>query len=307
VGELSKDINLTNLDGITLAADYQGALSALDRGRTDLQPLSFSTYDRDGAIGAAMAPSVWRDGKVKTHLVFQIGVVAGLAANDIDSDEFQFALHTLAHECSHVEVTAEMDKAFPGVLLQEKITDHYAGRRWEVINATWDEYGATRISADFGADPTDGYIEIFLTALDARDVANDAITAYRTHGDVDQVMTEVVKAYGNLIKYSGYLLGTLDGCGKAVADYPSLSQALKDHWFADPFGRLHAELQKLWSNWGNLSDRKEFEPIADIFIEIMNEGGFYLSDNGDGSMALDIPLRPENTPYHPILAPFGLR
>ena len=308
VVEISRDIDLRNLDGITLAIDYQKALAELDRGRTDLQPLSSSTFDKDGAIGAAMAPSVWRDGEVKTHLVFNLSVVAGLALEDTQSEDWQLSLHTLAHECAHVEVTAAMDAAFPGKILQEKITDHLKGRRWEVISATWDEYGATRISATYGADPTGGYLEIFLGSLStARDAAHDAITAYRTHGDIDLVMTEVVTAYGNLIKYSGYLLGTLDGCGVAVKDVPTLAAALNSHWYAGPFERLHRTFNELWDSWGRWGSREEFEPIADAFIAIMDDGGFHMTDNGDGTMAISIPPRPENTPYHPIWAPQGLR
>lgn len=308
IAELSHDIDLTNLDGVTLAIDYPKALAELDRGKDGLRPLTCSTYGEDGAIGAAMAPSVLRDEKVKTHLVFHLGAVAELALDDVESEGWQQSLHTLAHECAHVEATATMDRAFPGIILQEKITDHFVGRRWEVINATWDEYCATRISAPFGADPTPGYVDIFVDSVNnARDRAHDAITAYRTRGDIDKVVTEVVRAYGNLVKYSGYLLGTLDGCGTKVNDHLPLQETLSNHWFAEPMERLHSIFKDLWDRGGKWESRNEFEPIADVFIEIMDDGGFFMRPNGDGTMAIDIPLRPENTPYHPIAAPFGLR
>lgn len=308
VCEISRYVDMRTIDGVTVGVDYAQALAELDRGREELRPLTHSTEENDGVIGAAMAPSVLRDGKVKTHLLFNFGLVAGLGAEDMKSEEWQFALHAVAHESAHVEVTAALDHAFPGIILQEQISDHLRARRIEVINAAWDEYGATRISAAFGLDPTPGYLEIFLSSVRAaRQNAHDAITAYRTHGDLDQVMTEVILAYGNLIKFSAYLLGTLDGLARAPEDLPELVDALRGHWFYDRFKRLHGTFQDLWGRWGKWESRDEFEPIADIFIEIAEEGGFFMVGQADGTMRIDIPFRPENTPFHPLWAPFGRR
>lgn len=306
--EISRHIDMRTIDGVTIGVDYTQALAELDRGRAELRPLTHSTAEADGVIGAAMAPSVLRDGEVKTHLIFHVGLVAGLGAEDLESEEWQFALHAVAHESAHVEVTAALDHAFPGTILQEQITDHLQGRRMEVINAAWDEYGATRISAAFGLDPTPGYIEIFLSSLrSARQNADDAITGYRTHGNLDQVMTEVILAYGNLVKFSGYLLGTLDGLAKAPDDHSELAEALRGHWFEHGFRRLHSTFQDLWGRWGKWESREEFGPIADVFVEIMEEGGFFMVGQQDGTMRIDVPFLPQNTPYHPLWAPFGRR
>lgn len=271
-------------------------------------PWTHSTAENDGVIGAAMAPAVLRGGKVKTHLLFHFGLIAGLGTEDLQSETWQFALHAVAHESAHVEVTAALDHAFPATVLQEQIFDHLQARRIEVINAAWHEYGATRISATFGLDPTPGYVEIFVSSLRAaRQNANDAITAYRTHGDIDRIMTDVILAYGNLVKFSAYLLGTLDGLGKSPEDIPQLIDALRGRWFDDGFRRLHATFQELWSRWGKWGSRDEFEPIADIVIEALESGGVYMVGQPDGTMRIDIPLRPENTPFHPLWAPFGRR
>lgn len=306
--EISRHIDMRTIDGVTIGVDYTQALAELDRGRAELRPLTHSTAEDDGVIGAAMAPSVLRDGIVKTHLIFHFGLVAGLAVEDLTSEEWQFALHAVAHESAHVEVTAALDDAFPRTILQEQITDHLQGRRMEVINAAWDEYGATRISAAFGLDPTPSYLEIFLSSLrSARENADDAITAYRTQGNLDQVMTGVILAYGNLVKFAGYLLGTLDGLAKPVEDLPELVEALQGHWFEDGFNQLHETFQAIWSRWGKWESRDEFQPIADVFVTIMEDGGFFMVGQQDGAMRVDIPLRPQNTPFHPVWARFGRR
>ncbi|MBR0995510.1 hypothetical protein JQ580_32845 [Bradyrhizobium japonicum] len=70
-------------------------------------------------------------------MLFDSGVL--LPLEDEKSEFFEQALHTLAHECAHVEVTGRFDTALPGILLQSKPGNAHAHYRWEIINACWDE------------------------------------------------------------------------------------------------------------------------------------------------------------------------
>lgn len=60
-------MNLSTLDGVTVAIDYDQALADLDRGLPGLRPLTRSNTAE--MQGVAMSPAVMRDGQVKTHLV----------------------------------------------------------------------------------------------------------------------------------------------------------------------------------------------------------------------------------------------
>ena len=287
--QLSRYIDLSNLDGLTLAGDYPKALAELDRGYESTIVL---TPSNDVAIGIAMTPSVIRDGRLKSHIVLNAGIAAGLL--DPEHELFRFALHTLAHECAHVEVTAAFDHCFPNVLLRSKHADLQAHCRWDVILACWDEYAACRISAGFGDEPTDGYEQTFIQALQAaRDNANAAIRAYRRHGEHSRIACEVYGEYGRLMKYTAYLLGDLDAREIAVEDRPPLTAAIEGHYFEPYLPRLREALRDLFNTFGAWTDERLFEVIGDIVDELAGEGGVYMTKSGPGLVNIKVPLRLE--------------
>ncbi len=108
VRSLSRYIDLTALDGITIAFDYAQALLDLDRGYDTKHKL---TPSEGIVLGAAMTPAVIREGKIKSHMLFNAGIL--LPLEDEKSEFYEQALHVLAHECAHVEVTSRFDAAFP--------------------------------------------------------------------------------------------------------------------------------------------------------------------------------------------------
>ncbi len=221
VRELSRHINLSALDGVTIAGDYDEALVDLDRGVTTTSPLKRSNDDQ--AVGLAMAPAVIRDGVLKVHIVMHAGLAVGLM--DQGSELYQLALHALAHECAHVEVTAKLDAAFPGFVLQHRHSDLHENLRWQIITA---EYAAACISAPFGQDPTSEYEATFLTVLaSARDNANELIKAYRLHGENGRIMGEVYSCYGDLMKFACYHLGNMAGRDLSLEELPETKAALE--------------------------------------------------------------------------------
>lgn len=98
-------MDLETLDGVTLAADYDAALRAVDRGMDGLRPLSRSNSEE--MQGVAMSPAVMRDGAVKTHLVFNAAYLLPLIHAESISEEKATAVGIVAHECAHVEVTRQ--------------------------------------------------------------------------------------------------------------------------------------------------------------------------------------------------------
>ncbi|MGH6754239.1 MAG: hypothetical protein ACREDP_18950 [Bradyrhizobium sp.] len=82
VRSLSRDIDMSALDGITVAADYAQALLELDRGYETRHKL---TPSEGIALGVAMTPAVIRDGKVKSHILFNAGVLLPLEDEKNDS------------------------------------------------------------------------------------------------------------------------------------------------------------------------------------------------------------------------------
>lgn len=282
----SRTYNLSGLDGVTVAHDYPQALIDLDRG----YPTSHKLTPSDGhAIGVAMTPSVLRDGVLKSHIVFNAGLVAPIL--DPDHQYFKQALHIIAHECAHIEVTQAFDHAFPATLLRQQHTDSRVASRWQVILACWDEYAATNLSSRFGEDPTDGYEETLLRHMDeARDIANASINEYRIHGRVDQVYAEVYGAYGELLKFAAYFLGNLDGRGVNLSEREDLTSKLSRHWFEPFFNRLHEACKDVAKDYGKWKNQAAFEAIGDISDDIVALGGIVAKYLPDGRLYLDIPF-----------------
>lgn len=284
-----RSMDLSGVDGVTISTTYHEALHELDRGVEGLRPLSAST-EADGAIGVAMSPAVLRNGQIKTHLLFNANTIFPLT--DVENEFFQQAVHTVVHECAHAALHTAFDKAFPNVILRERFDTYYESFQAEVIDACWQEYGATLLSADWGTDPTAGYAETFVTALlSTDDMANASIRLYRIHGDLDRVLGEVLPLYARLIKWASYLIGTMHGLDLKMEDIPSVAQALNGHWFAEYFNKLEAANLVIWEQFGEWSDRSLFDVIGDIALEVLEHGGIILT-----KIRADIPFRPHNTP-----------
>lgn len=285
VMQLSRHFDLSRLDGVTVAHDYAQALATLDRGYESKHVLTPS----DGyAVGVAMTPSVIRDDTLMSHIVFNAGIVGPITKPDPSS--IQLPLHVIAHECAHVEITKKFDEAFPNVLLRQRYGDVRDAFRWQVILACWDEYAATRMSANFGEDPTEGYEETFLKYLaETQNQARSLIRAYRLHGNLDQVYAEVYRALGELLKYAAYVLGNADGRLAEVAGRASLAAALAGHWFDPFFKRLHEACRAIGDRYGRWPDNTSFEVIGDIADEVVAVCGIKHRYLPGGRLYLDIP------------------
>ena len=281
---LGRHFNLSCLDGVTVAYDYREALASLDRGYETEHILTPS----DGyAVGVAMTPSVLRDDILKSHIVLNAHIVAPISKPDPES--ILLPLHVIAHECAHVEITQKFDEAFPRVLLRPQIGDIRDSFRMKVILVCWDEYAATRLSAGFGENPADGYEETLIKHMaTARSIADDFIRAYRFHGNLEQVYTEVCSAYGDLLKFASYALGNADGHGANISDSKVLIDALSGHWFEPFFYRLSEACRSISAQYGRWTDRAAFEVIGDIADEIVAFGGISHRHLPDGRLYVDI-------------------
>jgi hypothetical protein len=292
----SSQIDMSNLDGITIAFDYNQALLDLDRGYETKHKL---TPSDEFAFGVAMTPAVIRDGKLKSHMLFNASVL--LPLEDETHEGFQMAVHTLAHECAHVEVTQRFDTAFPDFLLRTKAPNMHFYARWEVITACWDEYAVTWICAPYGADPTAGYEETFIRVLnETRPKANRCIKAYRLHANVEQIMSEVYGAYGELMRFACYHIGNMAGRNLTVDDLPKTKASLDGHWFKPHFERIGAACKSIAEDYGKWTDQTKFEALGDIVDEIVREGGLSVSDfRSDGGFYVNVPFTAETMPDWP--------
>jgi hypothetical protein len=271
-------MDLSDLDGVTVAGDYAQALLEFDRGyATSHKPTPTDKH----AIGVAMTLSALRNGQLKSHIFLNGAAVADLES--MDNPHYQLALHTLSHECAHVTATASFDRAFPNFLLRTAHTQILDAFRWQVILACWDEFAATYIAAPYGQDPTQAYEETFLKVLAAtREEADTAITAYFEHGDLDRILGEVYGIYGNLMKFAAYHLGNLAGQGIQPEDRAAVVSALEGHWFSPFFERLRAACEAILSDFGQWETKEPFLVIGAIVDDLVDQGGMRITPVASG-------------------------
>jgi hypothetical protein len=292
VRELSRHFDLSRLDGVTVAHDYARALLELDRGyETTFQLTPSDTY----VVGIAMTPSVIRDAILKSHIVLNAAYIGPL--EDIAHEHFGFALHTIAHECAHVEITYKLDTAFPGFLLRTSHVDARIGYRWQIILACWDEYAASMLSAGFGYPPTEGYEESFLKCLvEARLAANNFIKAFRNHGQIDRLLADVYITYGDLMKLAAYHVGNLTGLGLSPSNMTRTKEALEGHWFESYFWRLDNALRDIAKAYGTWSNKQAFEVIGELADDLLAQGGVHYRYRPNGRLYVDVPFTTATMP-----------
>lgn len=285
-------INLERLDGITVAFDYNDALAQLDRGYQATRPLM--PTNNEELLGVAMTPTVMRDGIIKAHMVFYAAGV--LPLEERQTDAFWLALYLVAHECGHVEDLLHRDQAFPNTLLRPYPSIESA-KLGQPAGVLWEEYAACRISAVFGEKQTSMLADSLISVMAlARNKANAAIRAYRTHGDVDRVLKEAGGHLCEPLRIAAYLLGNLDGLNLSLAAVPNAQALLAASEYRDLAERLHSVLKHLWSTRGNWASRNEFDPLNDIVRDVLRQGGMTLSLLPDGKVHVAIPFTSETMP-----------
>jgi hypothetical protein len=281
--ELGKTIDISTLDGMTIAFDYDDALATLERGYETIRTLTKTT---EFGTGVAMTPAVLRDGLVKSHIVVNAAVV--LMLKDEDRENVNLAIHTIAHECAHVEITASFDKCFPGETLQKFHSTVMESWRWDVIKACWEEYAACKIASDIGHDPLPGYEETFVLAHSQTDERVKQLVRCFEGGGADPLVGPIFGAYGTMMKFACYMMGAMGAAGRTLADCEAARTALNGHWFAPYFERLNEACEQLYDNFGSWVDKSGFEEIGNIVEEIVTERVMKIWHHADGTYTIYI-------------------
>lgn len=289
---LGRHIGLQTLDGVTIAFDYDQALLELDRGYESSHQLQAT---KSHVYGVAMTPSVIREGELKSHIFVRAPILLPLL-DKADEEGVRTAIHVLAHECGHVEVTKQFDQCFPKVILQRQLP-LLDSLRWDTIFAVWDEYAVTWIVATFGADQTAGYNQTLLTDLQTLDDRNnELIRAYRIHGNVDQILSEVYRNCGNLLKFGGYCIGNLRGRETHWREHDDLASVIVGHWFEPFFESLSEACSGLADKYGEWTDMDAFLSISSILDELVCRAGLNVTAQPDGGAYVDIPFTIQTMP-----------
>ena len=295
---LSRMMDLSRLDGVTIGIDYDAALASVDRGMPGLRPLSRS--DTTEMQGVAMSPAVIRDGEARTHLVFNAEQLVPLywKGDEVTDDDRAFAIGIIAHECAHVQVTADKERAIPDCRLGTPIEGYEHAIMFQIAEICWDEYAVCRMSAPFAQGQNESHaLTVAACAEVARNRANEAIKSYRLHGDLDRLVAEAGAPLCAPIKAVAYLLGGIDGVEAGWDDHPEARVAIEAAGYGDLVDDLHAELRHLWDTYDSwLPTLDTFAGLEAIARSTFESNGIHFQTNDDGACSIDVPFTHETWP-----------
>jgi hypothetical protein len=286
---ISRTLDLSRLDGVTVAYDYDAALAELDRGVQGLSTLSRSNDDQ--LIGVGMAPAVIRDGVVKVHIILNAPYVEDIENDQEDEPDegFWAALYLLAHECGHVQVTSDKDRAFPNMILQHVISSYETAIFMQVNEACWEEYAACRLSAAFGLGRLPLYEEGLRGVLSvAHQRAAVAREAFWQHRDLNRAVAEVAPPLVEPLRLAAYVLGHIDGLGDDITMSDETKQALDGAGYADLIDDLAAALRSLWNDrreWGDIS---QFNIISNVARDALWSGGLSIRPAANDGATINV-------------------
>lgn len=268
--ELSRDFDVSELEGITVAYDYNEALLELDRGIETTVLLEASA---DRVIGVAMTASVLRKGNLKSHLFFNAHYLNHWLM-DGNEEDIRHVLHIIAHEFAHVEFNKYFDICFPDITLRKKLPNVTLFKKYQAASLTWDEFFATRHSALIGDSRSDGYINTLLEELSETEATISlALYEYQIHKNVVDCYTAIAEQVIRLMKFSGYVIGDCSGSNRLFSDIETLSNGLTNSWFKPYFEDLSRGLENLTEDYSEWSSFSPFENILQQYDNLLKYFG----------------------------------
>ncbi|MEJ0052066.1 MAG: hypothetical protein WDN02_12810 [Methylovirgula sp.] len=293
--------DLSRLEGITVSARYAESLAELDRGFETSAPLAPT---QEYGTGMAMAAPIVREGKIMSRLMLDASI--GVALLSEIEQERSFGLCTAVHELAHVFDLANKDKAFPGVLLKPYPGPILEVEMFKLSSLAWDEYFTTEQSARLRPASLDDCDEVLETALDdllAR--LAEARRAFFTHRDFGRVFREMSTTMQILLKFSAYVLGTLDGLGRGDEYGPKSGDKIRASRFQTTFDSLRQALRQMASTYPTWQGVEAFAPLRAVAQRALEAEGLHLAMTDDGQMNIWV-LHPENfTPQQHMAASLG--
>lgn len=281
---LSPRMDLSLLDGVTVSYDYENALATLDRGFDTSTKLTPSSGD---FVGVAMTPRVLRNGITKSHIVVNAALVECIV--DPKDKYFRSALSIIVHECAHVANNSALNKCFPNLIMSHNYKNVHEYLRGECWLSVMEEYCATRLSAWICEDNLDGFEAVFITqAAGLSQFVEQAISNYRTNGNVDLVLHKVYEKIESTLKLAAYYLGECAAKNVTYKNRDAITIHI-DSWFIPYIDRLEFACDSIFNDYGEWDSLAQMFSISDILDDIAKKLGVIVEIQHDNQVYVHIP------------------
>ncbi len=296
--EASCGLDLRRLHRVIVAADYGTALQELSSLTISGRPIEYTSEEY--ARGFAKVLTLPNSGHTEVVVVLDatIGALLATISDDPASEEFKLGLHLLHHELCHVcDANSKLD-AFEAEMFIPR-----GDRRYAVVQplglSCWDEYSANRQSVVTAQEDSlsmmAGNLEDAI--IRTKPLVDDCILEYRSHADLDRLMSEFGRHGGFLLRSAAYVLGYMDGLSATLEQLaPDTHRVLTGSYFEPVFLRLAEALRDVdalpRTGWDSLD---MFDVLGDVVDEYWSAMGLELNLLDDGSLYVDIPFRPDTS------------
>ncbi|OMG75093.1 hypothetical protein BW685_00030 [Burkholderia ubonensis] len=240
--EMSRDLPLSQLDGVTFAADYAAALENLDRDDPTLQ----ADKTRPRIYGQAIAKCVHviRDGKRKEHLVLNAGVAGGLL--DANDENRAWALHVIVGMLANVAHSALYEQRLPAT---SEIPFDIVSRRLHTASSTCPgRYFSARTSAFADINAGERFATLCLDSLfSAQQEIRSAKQVYLVDQAMDQLLDVALLHVSFVLDHAAEWLGHRDGLPvQEPLPESSLPEKLKVQGLRDWLELFGRDLRRLY-------------------------------------------------------------
>lgn len=240
--EMSRDLPLSQLDGMTFAEDYAVALENLDRGDPTLQP--DKTRPRTYGQTISKCVHVIRNGNRKEHLVFDASVAQGLLdANDVTN---VWALHVVVSMLANIAHSEWYEQR---LLVTPDAPLDIVSNRLHVASATSPGmYFAAKTSAFADINAGERFAALCLDSLlSAQQAIRSARQVYLVNHGMDQLLDVALLHISFFLGHVAEWLGHRDGMPEQEA-FPgsTFSEELKAQGLGDWLELFGRDLQRLY-------------------------------------------------------------
>lgn len=242
VHEVGRDLPLSQLDGVTFAADYAAALENLDRGDPSLQV----DRTRPRIYGRAIAKCVHviRNEKRKEHLVLDAVVAEGVL--DTDDENRAWALHVVVGMLANVAHSAMYEQR--ALAMPEIPLDVISRQLHKSSSACPGRYFAARASAFADINAGDRFASLCSDSLfSAQQEIRSAKQAYLVNKAMDELLDVALLHVSSVLGHAAEWLGHRDGL-PAQESFPGswFPEELKVHGLRDWLELFGRDLRRLY-------------------------------------------------------------
>lgn len=253
--EIGRRLNIKSLKGISIALGDEGYRQAIDLIDSNRQ------VSNGEVIGCALTISNIVEGVLESYIVLKDVSIVPLLVEEVAKDKKQVAymLQVIAHECGHIYGDDLFNEIMGDIPKIEEYKSHYSVFVFDISMVGWSEFSACFFSAHIGQCSEQSFRDIVESKV--KSIVDDLESFKLMRLEPLDLLINVYKNIGNLIKFSSYYIGWMFN-NELKPERTKLYESLKDSWFLSYFLELDNIYEDILSKF--LNRELEFDEILEI-------------------------------------------